>query len=115
MKKKTFELTIDHLTLLKRMHVDNYNSYSSTPYIDSKRPYGNSNIEADIIETLGWKIESKEELEEGEIPEKLLKRADKIHKEMTTVLQIVLCNLTFLIGTYEKTDPHNSLSWRFKK
>jgi hypothetical protein len=102
-----FEITQNHLTLLKNMHVVWDDCETGAPAIDPKRPYGNSAVEEDIHEILGWKF--KEEL----TPEQHAK-ANNIHIDMEIVLQIVLCNYPEIItpGFYKKIDAYNTLSWK---
>ena len=87
LKGKIFEVTEEHLKLLKHSHVMWRASEYGAPMIDPKRPYGNTSVESDIAEILGW-----EELDS--------QRAEKLHRELEIVLQIVLVTQTFQIGIY---------------
>lgn len=73
------------------------------PEINPKRPYGNSNVEDDIAEILGLQL-----FEDAYGERHLSKEQDiyisKIHKEMETALQILVCNLGIEVGEYESTD-----------
>jgi len=48
----------DYIKLLKRMQFERYKEGNDHVYIgvDGKRPFGNSSIELDIAEILGWKL-----------------------------------------------------------
>ena len=110
MVEKEFIITEDHIILLTNMYVSWEDCEYGAPAIDCKRPYGNSAVVLDIAELLGWR--TKEELEEiyenddsGDL-DKLHDRAWKIHKEMETVLQIVLKTKSFEPGAYHRSENY---------
>lgn len=114
MEKETFTLTKDHLILLKSMYVRWEFGEHGAPCIDTKRPYGNSNVEGDIADALGW------ELFEDSDGDLLLSKeqailADRLHRETKTALQICLSTQSFQEGVYETTRPYDSTSWRLIK
>ena len=86
-KGKIFEVTEEHLKLLKHSHIMWRASEYGAPMIDPKRPYGNTSVESDIAEILGWDEEDSQ-------------RAEKLHRELEIVLQIVLVTQTFQTGIY---------------
>lgn len=100
--KIIFELKDEHLKLLKRFNVSWDSGEYGAPSIDCKRPYGNSYVEGDIADILGWQYKEEEGLSEEQLYD-----ADKIHNETKIALQICLCTQSFKVGTYEKDD----LSW----
>ena len=108
---KLFQLTEDHIKLLNRMYVEwDDGAYDGAPSINSKRPYGNSSVAYDVYEIIHgkkWDYGEHDEMTE-EIYEQML----VLHRETATALQIVLCTKSFVPGTYEKTNPYDSLSWR---
>lgn len=108
---KLFQLTEDHIKLLNRMYVEwDDGAYDGSPCINSKRPYGNSSVAYDVYEIIHskeWDYGENDEMTE-EIYEQML----VLHRETATALQIVLCTKSFVQGTYEKTNPYDSLSWR---
>ena len=104
-----FEIREEHLKLLKRMHVTYWDCEYGSPAIDPKRPYGNSDVEEDIAEILDWSIH-----ENGLVFTQRVK-AQKIHKEMKTVLQICLSTLSFKEGIYSTTSEYDSTSWKLIK
>ena len=98
---ETFEVTEDHIKLLK----NSYTSWSSmeygAPMMDPKRPYGNSDVVRDMAKVLD------REIFDPKTGERIDDKADdlyKIHKQMETVLQILLDNARKGIetGTYER-------------
>ena len=94
-KGKIFEVTEDHLKLLKHSHIMWRASEYGAPMIDPKRPYGNSSVESDIAEILEWGKYDNE-------------RAEKIHRELETVLQIVLVTQTFQPGLYNLRNEYTT-------
>ncbi len=112
----TFEVTEDHLKLLQRMYWQwDDGGYEGSPAVGLKRPYGNSDVDGDIAEILGWDIADEDEVSPSaydEWQEKNYERAMKIHHEMDTVLQILTCTLSIPLGVYEKTRQYDALSWK---
>ena len=94
-KGKIFEVTEEHLKLLKHSHIMWRASEYGAPMIDPKRPYGNTSVESDIAEILGWDKEDSQ-------------RAEKIHRELETVLQIVLVTQTFEPGLYNIRNEYTT-------
>lgn len=98
-----FTLTDEHITLLREMSVgwEGYpGSHGGAPIIDPKRPYGNSDVERDIAETLGWPIDEDEGLTDEQA-----ERARDLHAEMEYALMVALQAGTFTPGRYRNT--HN--------
>jgi hypothetical protein len=106
--KETFTITEDHLKLLKRMYVGWQDCEYGAPEIDPKRPYGNSDVARDVAEILGW-VDAGDY--ETDISGKQSEDAEKIHREMQTVLQIGLYTGSFAAGTYENTERYG-FNWR---
>lgn len=97
-----FEITEEHLKLAKRMYVSWEDCEYGAPSINCKRPYGNSDVEDDICEILGFeRIEA--DYEEVYSTEDL-KYAEMIHLQMETVLQICLKFLEFKTGVFTRKD-----------
>ena len=94
-----FEITPEHLKLMRRMNVGWQDCEYGAPEIDPKRPYGNSYVEGDILKIL-------ELGEYEEIPDELSLKLRKLHEETQTALQICLCTGTFEAGLYEAPDYH---------
>lgn len=94
-KGKIFEVTEDHLKLLKHSHIIWRASEYGAPAIDPKRPYGNTSVESDIAEILEWGKYDNE-------------RAEKIHRQLETVLQIVLVTQTFQPGLYNLRNEYTT-------
>ena len=92
-----FTVTKEHLKLLKRMSVTWNDCESGAPSIDPKRPYGNSNIPVSMAKIL--KIEFNED--DGELKPSDENRMYKLHREMETVLAIVIQTGKFKAGKYK--------------
>lgn len=106
----TFDVTPDHMRLVQRLYWSwDDSGYEGVPAPGLKRPYGNSYVVGDIAEILGWDLSWRDDDEE--MPDEMLDRALKIHREMETVMQIITCTLSCRAGTYRKTETYNSLSW----
>lgn len=104
-----FELTKEHVELLSNAYVDWEHGECGAPAIDPKRPYGNGDMERDVCQILGWfdyddASDAEQELfsEGGGKYEKLWKRAEKIHLETETALQIILKFKTFKPGKFQR-------------
>lgn len=115
MRNKTFTVTEEHIKLLKNLcfSYDDYMEFGA-PVVDPKRPYGNSDVYEDIGEILGWE---KKELEseyydEYTYSDTQRKAMEKLHREMETVLQILVRNLSIEFGEYE-ASPYGS-DWKKK-
>jgi len=99
MENKYFDLKSEHIKLIENMNVSWWNAEYGAPCIDPKRPYGNSDVEEDICEILGFK---KIEVDyEEKFLTKDLEYAAKIHEEMETALQVVLSSKSFEPGRYQ--------------
>jgi hypothetical protein len=101
----TFTITQDHLKLLRRAYVSWEDCEFGAPCIDCKRPYGNSYVEGDIAEILGWSVGE-------ELSFQQLEKASELHQETQTVLQIILSNLPDLSGKYVQKKEYFDTSWR---
>ncbi len=112
MAKETFVLTTDHLKLLGRMYVGWQDCEYGAPEIDPKRPYGNSDVEEDVAEILGWKLKFDPDYDRSYPNKDQCQLAAKLHKETETALQIVLKTGCFRSGKYELTEKYDTTSWR---
>jgi hypothetical protein len=79
-----FEITEDHIKLLRAAEVRWEDCETGAPAIDCKRPYGNSWVWGDVAEILGWPIDDEGLTDEQE------DEARRLHQETETVLEIVL-------------------------
>jgi hypothetical protein len=99
---KYFEITEDHLKLLRRMYISWDHCEFGAPAVDCKRPYGNSDVYGDIAEILDLYIPDDEDGCWSDIADiKYIAYMDKIHQEMQTVLQIGVRIGYFKPGFYE--------------
>ena len=112
MREETkFTVTADHIKLAKLMYVGWQDCEYGAPEIDPKRPYGNSDVELDIAEALGWRVG-----EDNELTREQQSAAAKIHAEMQTVLQILLqqSDLLKVPATFERPSAY-TIEWRATK
>ena len=93
-----FRVTADHLKLLRRMYVGWQDCEYGAPEIDPKRPYGNSSVEQDIAEILGW-IDRN-----GEVSDEMSERCAALHRGTQHALQIALCTGSFQEGEYVRDE-----------
>jgi hypothetical protein len=105
MRETLFRLTPEHVALLRRMNVGWHDCEYGAPEIDPKRPYGNSWVEGDIAEILGWTWAGED------MPDEMADRARALHEETRAALQIVLRCGTFEPGLFKRTETWSS-DWR---
>ena len=101
-----FTVTEDHLKLLRRAYVSWEDCEFGAPAIDCKRPYGNSDVLADIAEALEMP-EAEAIMETGEISPELETAFTKLHAETAVVLQIALATGEFRPGHYVRSRYGN--------
>lgn len=106
MDNDCFELTEDHLKLIKRMNIS-YDEYCEfgAPCVDPKRPYGNSQVFDDIGEILGLEPHDGSP-EEPEFSGLQMTQMRRIHRETETALQVILSSGSFELGKYESKKYH---------
>jgi hypothetical protein len=97
---ETFTLTKNHLKLLKRMWVDWQDAETGAPAIDPKRPYGNSNVPADIHEILTGESIGRTDSKRDDLTDDEEETYLNLHKETETALQVVLATGKFKAGRY---------------
>ena len=116
MTNQRFTVTEEHLKLLRRAEVRWDDSEYGAPAIDSKRPYGNSDVVLDILEILGLDkgtvtiggVTTEIDISDmDEPPEHLVAHCNKLHQETLAVLQIALSTGSFAAGTYEAKPYSN--------
>jgi hypothetical protein len=93
-----FTVTEDHRKLLRRLNIG-YDEWTEggAPEVDPKRPYGNGDLYGDMREILG-----RPDAPDGELIE--------LHKQMATVLQILVYTASLEPGEYE--SPKYFAEWR---
>ena len=99
-EKEKFNMTEEHIKLVRAMYVGWSNCEFGAPEVDPKRPYGNSDVIDDIAEILGISpVEN--DWDEKVYPKGTDARCTKLHKETQTALQIILATGEFKLGQYE--------------
>lgn len=102
-----FEITEDHIKLLRAANVRWEDCEFGAPAIDCKRPYGNSSVYQDIIEICGFDIR---EDEYGDLIAEDRVYLRQLHAETETALQIFLCTGKMETGIYEQQG--NKYEWK---
>ena len=97
-----FEVKQEHLMLLKNCCVEWYGGIS----IDSKRPFGNSDIVRDIGEILGEEPDGFDD-DDDDFSEEQSERFMRLYKELSVVLQIALVTQSFKLGKYTRSDAYH--------
>lgn len=105
-----FDLTTDHIKLLRRANIVWYECEAGAPGLDCKRPFGNSDVEADVCEILRWTPELDED--DGSWSDAQRERANEIFRGIGTALQIVLEYQTFEPGYFVRRNAINANWWR---
>ena len=95
-----FTVTDEHLRLLRRACVSWNEDEFGAPGINSKRPYGNSNVFADIAKILGVRDSEWIDEGDGEPTPDAEWRFLRIHVETAIALQIGLATGEFRTGQY---------------
>lgn len=108
-----FRLTEEHVKLLcgnGRYYVEMSDwGENPAPAVNSKRPYGNSDVAEDVAEILGWKLELDED-GYPELSEEQEERAEQIHSETADALQVILNAKSFEPGLY-RTQTAYHIDW----
>jgi hypothetical protein len=109
-----FILTENHLKLAKRMYVGWFKCHWGAPTIDPVRPYGNSDVDRDVLKIIGEEPTEIDEDDELAYSEKQRNFAIRLHDEMKIALQIILLNVgkENITGKYEKIIDFDVTSWR---
>ncbi len=98
-----FTVTDEHLRLLRRAHVTWDDAEFGAPEINPKRPYGNSNVLADIADILDVPYSERNDEEMGPLPDAEW-RFRRLHAETAIALQIALDTGEFRTGRYVRDD-----------
>lgn len=93
-----FELTEQHIKLLRHMYVGWQDCETGAPEINPKRPYGNRTVAEDIADILGIEVDG------GAMPEAMRKGLMKLHEETAHALQIVLVTGEFEPGIFMRDE-----------
>lgn len=84
----TSTITNEHLKLAAALQWRWQGAEYGAPEVDPKRPYGNSDVERDIAEELGWVLVDTRDGEE--LTRAQAKRAAELHKDMLTVIPALI-------------------------
>lgn len=105
-----FEITEDHLKLVRKMHMGWNEDCFGAPGLDCKRPYGDSWVYGDLAEYLGIEPEDPER---GFTPDEKMFMYN-VWRDTQTVLQILIDNLDsgIKVGKVYKQDSDTG-KWVF--
>lgn len=106
-----FELTEQHVTLLRHAYVGWDDCEFGAPAIDCKRPYGNSDVPTDIAKLLHPEFSAMREGAQMDWMEDNASRLQAIHDETQTALQIVLVTGQMKPGRYVRESPYDRRGW----
>jgi len=107
---RDFTVTDEHLRLLRRAYVWWGEGEFGAPQIDSKRPYGNSNVYRDIAEILGVSDSEWADADLNPLPDAEW-RFLRLHVETAIALQIALATGEFRTGRYVRDDESDTRGW----
>lgn len=103
-----FTVTQQHLDLLYSAYVGWCDDEFGAPCIDPKRPYGNSDVVSDMCDILDIPYDYDKDF--GGLGQAGYAKMVALHKDLITVLQIVLCTGKFEAGTYIR-DSYDHRDW----
>jgi len=110
-----FRLAADHLKLLRHAYVGWDGTEYGAAAIDCKRPYGNSDVEADVCRLLGWGKEGAPPslYDEPDWSQAQRARAAALHHETLRALQVLLVHAGEPLrpGLYRRAREYDFLSW----
>lgn len=101
----SFNLTHEHLRLLRNATVVWEPGECGAPAVDPKRPYGNGNVAKDVARLLEWTWDG------DEMSDAMADRAERLHAETALALQICLSLGQFKVGRYERAAGYGEREW----
>lgn len=84
----TTMITSEHLKLAESLQWRWEDAEYGAPAVDPKRPYGNSDVERDIAEALGWVLVDTRDGEE--LTRAQAKRAAELHTDLLTIIPALI-------------------------
>ena len=119
-KNSLFELKPEHIKALKRLNIKSFieNVDSVNIYLDTKRPFGNSNVFEDVFEFLGINSNTIDEAYEVEfvntdIAETIRNKRNKAYEkamlflaELPIAYKVIMYHMTFEPGYYELPNTY---------
>lgn len=96
-----FQMTTDHLLLMRKFNIGWNGCEAGAPCVDPKRPYGNGDVEADVCKILRWTMEG----DDGDGPcwsSKQRDAARKRHESTVLALEVVMFFGKFEEGWYDR-------------
>jgi hypothetical protein len=106
-----FDMTQEHLDLLKHMNVwFNDTMYMGAPAVDIKRPFGNKSVYEDMARILKLEM-TQDQYGDDILTKEHTEYLEKLWPMMEIALQIVLCTQSFKTGHYVKAEEYSYGSW----
>lgn len=105
----SFNLTLDHLLLLRHANIVWDERMCGAPAVDAKRPYGGGDVAKDVARLLEWTWDGEE------MSDAMVERAERLHSETALALQICLSLGAFRAGRYERAAGYGEREWRLVK
>jgi hypothetical protein len=102
-----FELTGQHVTLLRNAYVGWDDCEFGAPAINCKRPYGNSDVLTDIAKLLHPEFTAMREGAQMDWMEDNADRLRAVHEETQNALQIVLVTGQMQPGRYVRSSAYD--------
>lgn len=102
----SFNLTHEHLTLLRNANVAWEDGECGAPAVDTKRPYGNGDVAKDVARLLEWTWDGED------MSDAMVERAERLHSETALALQICLSLGQFKAGRYERAAGYGEREWQ---
>jgi hypothetical protein len=107
-----FEVTEEHVTLLRHAYVGWEGCEFGAPAINCKRPYGNSDVITDIAKLLHPEFSEMREGAQMDWLEDNAVRLRAVHETTQTALQIFLVTGHMKPGRYIRLVDYDQRSWR---
>ena len=107
-----FEMTEQHVTLLRHAYVDWDDCEFGAPAINCKRPYGNSDVLTDIAKLLHPDFREMREGAQMDWLEDNEARLRAVHRQTFTALQIFLVTGQMQPGRYVRDSAYDGRGWR---
>jgi hypothetical protein len=115
-EKKKIKIQKEHIELLSHAYVEWCGDEFGAPQIDPERPYGNSDVIADMAEILGYVKGDYDDINDV-LSEKQMEKLQGIHEDTQYVLQIILQHPTrsprSLVGKIFKREDYSM--WKLVK
>ena len=111
MKNIVFNVTENHIKLIKKLNINYFEGELCVSIIDMKTPFGSKNMHQDMAEILNIKMPDKET--KPEKYEQTIESLKRGFSELRYCIQILCQTLSLKKGTYASSDY--GFSWELKE